>query len=93
MIKKRQLVLNLKKKRKIGVERRLFDKEWCHKYFVIEQNHSSMCAICHFKISTLTEYKIKQHYATIHAEYEDINGQSRIDKYDQSVKSVQMLLK
>lgn len=76
------------KRRKVDAECRMFKNSWTEAFFVIEQNETILCLICHEKISVCKEYNIKRHYSTKHAsKYDEYKGQIRIDRVN-SLKKI-----
>ena len=75
------------KKRKINCEGRVFNSEWCTKYFVIPHNQGVICLVCQNIIAVIKEYNINCHYTTKHTFQFKIVGQVRIDKIDQKKNS------
>ena len=76
------------KKRKIDCEARVFNSEWCTKYFVIPHNLCVICLVCQNTTAVFKEYNINRHYTTKHSfQFNKIVGQARIDKIEQMKNS------
>ena len=77
------------KKRKIDDERRIFNKDWSSKYFVIQHNQGTVCVICQTTIAVMKEYNIKRHYTTKHSTiYDAVEGQDRMNKLEEMIKAL-----
>ena len=50
------------KKRKIDDEGRVFNSEWCTKYFVVPHNQGVVCLVCQSTIAVIKEYIVKRHW-------------------------------
>jgi len=71
------------KKRKIDDEGRVFNSEWCTKYFVVPHNQGAVCFICRSTIAVIKEYDVKRHYSSTHSfQFDKIVGQARVDKIE-----------
>ena len=76
------------KKRKIDCEGRVFNSEWCTKYFVIPHNQGVICLVCQNTVAVIKENNINRHYTTKHSfQLDKIVGQARIDKIEQMKNS------
>lgn len=53
------------KKRKVDLERRIFNPEW-EKYFFIERFGQAQCLICLKTLAVLKEYNVRRHWETEH---------------------------
>ena len=76
------------KKRKIDCEGKVFNSEWCTKYFVIPRNQDAICLVFQNTIAVIKEYNINRHCTTKHFfQFDKIVGQARIDKIEQMKNS------
>ena len=67
-------------KRKLDCEGRVFNSEWCTKYFVIPHNQG----VFQNTIAVIKEYNINRHCTTKHSfQFDKIIGQARINKIEQ----------
>ncbi|XP_046863687.1 EPM2A-interacting protein 1-like [Xenia sp. Carnegie-2017] len=81
--------MSASKKRKIDDEKRIFNKDWSNKYFVVQNNQGAVCVICQTTIAIMKEYNIKRHYTTTHAKiYDAVQGQDRENKLEEMIKSL-----
>ena len=77
------------KTRNIYDERRMFNKDWSNKYFIVQHNQGAVCVICQTTIAVLKEYNIKRHYSTKHSTLFDVvEGQDRVNKLEEMTKSL-----
>jgi len=84
-----QVNMSETKKRKIDDERRIFNTDWSHKYFVVQHNQGAVCLICQTTVAVMKEYNIKRHYTTKHSTiYDAVEGQDRVNKLEEMTKSL-----
>ena len=75
------------KKQKIDCEGRVFNSEWCTKYFVIPHNQGVICLVLQNSIAVIKEYNINCCYMTKHSfHFNKIVGQTQINKIEQMKK-------
>ena len=83
------VIMSATKKRKIDDERRIFNKDWSSKYFVIQHNQGTVCVICQTTIAVMKEYNIKRHYTTKNSTiYDAVEGQDRMNKLEEMIKAL-----
>ena len=70
----------LSKRRKVGVECRVFNEEWENKYFFMNHFGKPTCLICNVFVAVNKEFNIKRHYDTKHSNFSKFVGQARKNK-------------
>ena len=55
------------KKQKIDDKGRVFNSEWCTKYFVVPHNQGAVCLVCQSTIAVIKEYNVKRHCTSKHS--------------------------
>lgn len=68
------------KKRKIDLERRVFNNSWTLDFFFIDHFGKCLCLICHKAIAVRKVMNIKRHYETLHSKYKDLRGIARVNE-------------
>ena len=68
------------KKRKIGDERRMFNKEWENSYFFVEISEKPVCLVGGKHVAAMKKSNLPRHYDSCHSNLEKLTGQARQDK-------------
>ena len=66
----------LSKRRKVDVERRVFNEEWETSTFFINHFGKPTCLICNVSVAVNKEFNIKRHYDTKHSNFSKFVGQA-----------------
>ncbi|KAK3799738.1 hypothetical protein RRG08_064165 [Elysia crispata] len=88
--------MEFRKKRKVDIERRAFNKDWMPKYFFTEIDNKGVCLLCNQSVTVLKEYNIICHYATKHGNYSnnllEAERQTRATELDRKLARQQKVL-
>ena len=68
------------KKRKIGDEGRMFNKEWENSYFFVQISEKPVCLVCGKHVAAMKKSNLRRHYDSCHGNLEKLTGQARQDK-------------
>lgn len=69
------------KKRKVDSECCVFNKQWTHDYFMIDNNNKALCFICNETVAVLKEFDMSRHYETKHkTKFSHFSGNPREEK-------------
>ena len=68
------------KKRKIGDEGRMFNKEWENSYFFVEIREKPVCLVCGKHVAAMKKSNLQRHYDSCHGNLEKLTGQARQNK-------------
>ena len=68
------------KKRKIGDEGRMFNKEWENSYFFVEISEKPVCLVCGKHVAAMKKSNLQRNYDSCHGNLEKLTGQARQDK-------------
>lgn len=67
-----------KKKRKVDVECRIFNKNWTANYFFTEVGGKAVCLVCGEEIALFKDYNLSRHYDNKHSEkYKNLSDAER----------------
>ena len=70
------------KKRKIGDECRMFNKQGENFYFFVEISEKPVCLICGKHVAATKKLNLQRHYESCHGNLYKLTGQARQDKID-----------